>query len=359
MKSINIVTKAVSTKTTMPILECILINASEDGIKFTANDMELGIETEVEGTVQENGTVALEARLFSDIIRKFPDSDVSISSDNSFNTIIICEKAKFNIMGRDGEDFSYLPYVEKDTCISVSQFTLKELIRQTIFSIAQNESNKMMTGELFEISGDHMRVVSLDGHRISIRKIILKETYGEKKIIVPGKTLMEISKILSGGTEDMVDIYFTENHIVFEFEKTRVVSRLIEGNYFRVDQMLSNDYNTKVTVNKKELLDCIDRATLMVKEGDKRPIILNIADNVMELKITSQLGTMDEMIDITMEGNGIKIGFNPKFLIDALRVIDEETVDIYYMNPKAPCFIRDEKESYIYLILPVNFIDAP
>ncbi len=359
MKSINIVTKAVSTKTTMPILECILINASEDGIKFTANDMELGIETEVEGTVQENGTVALEARLFSDIIRKFPDSDVSISSDNSFNTIIICEKAKFNIMGRDGEDFSYLPYVEKDTCISVSQFTLKELIRQTIFSIAQNESNKMMTGELFEISGDHMRVVSLDGHRISIRKIILKETYREKKIIVPGKTLMEISKILSGGTEDMVDIYFTENHIVFEFEKTRVVSRLIEGNYFRVDQMLSNDYNTKVTVNKKELLDCIDRATLMVKEGDKRPIILNIADNVMELKITSQLGTMDEMIDITMEGNGIKIGFNPKFLIDALRVIDEETVDIYYMNPKAPCFIRDEKESYIYLILPVNFIDAP
>ena len=359
MKSINIVTKAVSTKTTMPILECILINASEDGIKFTANDMELGIETEVEGTVQENGTVALEARLFSDIIRKFPDSDVSISSDNSFNTIIICEKAKFNIMGRDGEDFSYLPYVEKDTCISVSQFTLKELIRQTIFSIAQNESNKMMTGELFEISGDNMRVVSLDGHRISIRKIILKETYGEKKIIVPGKTLMEISKILSGGTEDMVDIYFTENHIVFEFEQTRVVSRLIEGNYFRVDQMLSNDYNTKVTVNKKELLDCIDRATLMVKEGDKRPIILNIADNVMELKITSQLGTMDEMIDITMEGNGIKIGFNPKFLIDALRVIDEEFVDIYFMNPKAPCFIRDEKESYIYLILPVNFIDAP
>ena len=216
----------------------------------------------------------------------------------------------------------------------------------------------MMTGELFVINGDHLRVVSLDGHRISIRKIELKEEYGEKKIIVPGKTLMEISKILSGGTEDMVNIYFTENHILFEFDQTVVVSRLIEGNYFRVDQMLSNDYNTKVTINKKEFLDCIDRATLMVKEGDKKPIILNIADNVMELKITSQIGTMDEMIDIALEGNDIKIGFNPKFLIDALRVIDEETVDIYYMNPKAPCFIRDEKESYIYLILPVNFIDA-
>lgn len=358
LKSINIVMKAVSTKTTMPILECILIDASTDEIKFTANDMELGIETKVEGTVQENGIIALEARLFSEIIRKLPDSDVTISSDSNLNTLITCEKAKFNIMGRDGEDFSYLPYVEKDSCVHISQFTLKELIRQTIFSIAQNESNKMMTGELFEINQNHLRVVSLDGHRISIRKIELKEEYGEKKIIVPGKTLIEISKILSGGTEDMVDLYFTENHIVFEFDQTVVVSRLIEGNYFRVDQMLSNDYNTKVTINKKELLDCIDRATLMVKEGDKKPIILNIANDVMELKITSQIGTMDEMIDIVLEGDNIKIGFNPKFLIDALRVIDEETVDIYYMNPKAPCFIRDENETYIYLILPVNFIDA-
>ena len=127
----------------------------------------------------------------------------------------------------------------------------------------------------------------------------------------------------------MVDIYFTENHIVFEFDQTVVVSRLIEGNYFRVDQMLSNDYNTKVTINKKMLLDCIDRATLMVKEGDKKPIILNISNDMMELKITSQIGTMDELIDITLEGNDIKIGFNPKFLIDALRVIDEETIELY------------------------------
>ena len=358
LKAVNTVMKAVSSKTTMPILECILIDASADEIKFTANDMELGIETKVEGKIEEKGIVALEARLFSEIIRKLPENDVTITADEKLNTLITCEKAKFSIMGRDGEDFPYLPFVERDSRISISQFTLKEIIRQTIFSIAQNESNKMMTGELFEINQDQLRVVSLDGHRISIRKIELKEAYGEKKIIVPGKTLTEVSKILSGGTEDVVDIYFTENHIVFEFDNTVVVSRLIEGNYFRVDQMLSNDYNTKVTINKKELLDCIDRATLMVKEGDKKPIILNIADQVMELKITSQIGSMDEKIDIELEGSDIKIGFNPKFLIDALRVIDEETVDIYYMNPKAPCFIRDENESYIYLILPVNFIDA-
>lgn len=358
LKGVNTVMKAVPSKTTMPILECILIDASKNEIKFTANDMELGIETKVEGMIQEKGIVALEAKLFSEIIRKLPDNDVTITADERNNTLIVCEKAKFTIMGRDGDDFSYLPYVEHDYCITISQFTLKEVIRQTIFSIAPNDSNKMMTGELFEIKGNELKVVSLDGHRISIRNIELKSQYGDKKVIVPGKTLIEISKILSGGTEDLVDIYFTDNHILFEFDQTVVVSRLIEGNYFRVDQMISNDYETKVSINKKEFLDCIDRATLLVKEGDKRPIILNIAENVMELKISSQIGKMDELIDINLEGKDIKIGFNPKFLIDALRVIDDETIDIYYMNPKAPCFIRDEEQTYIYLILPVNFVDA-
>lgn len=356
LKSVNIVMKAVPSKTTMPILECILIDASTNEIKFTANDMELGIETKVTGMILEKGIIALDAKLFSEIIRKLPDNDVTITSDEKNNTLITCEKAKFNIMGKDGEDFSYLPYVERDDGITLSQFTLKEVIRQTIFSIAVNDSNKMMTGELFEINGNILKVNSLDGHRISIRKIELKSSYDTKKVIVPGKTLTEISKILSGESEQMVDIFFTDNHILFEFDQTIVVSRLIEGNYFRVDQMLSNDYDTKITINKKELLDCIDRATLLVKEGDKKPIIMNIADDVMELKITSQIGSMDELIDVILEGKDIRIGFNPKFLMDALRVIDDEQIDMYFMNPKAPCFIRDQKESYIYLILPVNFV---
>lgn len=143
------------------------------------------------------------------------------------------------------------------------------MIRQTIFSIADNDTNKMMTGELFEIEGNILKVVSLDGHRISIRKIELKEDYGQKKVIVPGKTLQEISKIIGGEAEALVDISFTKNHIVFEFDKTVVVSRLIEGEYFKIDQMLSSDYETKVRIHKKELLDCIDRATLLIKEGDK------------------------------------------------------------------------------------------
>ena len=160
---------------------------------------------------------------------------------------------------------------------------------------------------------------------------------------------------MSGEADSTVCLSFTDNHVVFEFDNTIVVSRLIEGEYFRIDQMLSSDYETKVKINKKELLSCIDRATLLVKEGDKKPIIINIMDEVMELRIKSQLGSMNEEIMISKEGKDLLIGFNPKFLIDALRVIEDEEVTIYLMNAKAPCFIRDEKESYVYLILPVNF----
>ena len=355
LHGVNIVSKAVPTRTTMAILECILIDASANEIKLTANDMELGIETKIEGEIAERGVIALDAKIFSEIVRKLPDSDVTIETDASFKTTITWEKAKFNIVGKSGDDFSYIPYIERNEPIVMSQFTLKEVIRQTIFSIADNDNNKLMTGELFEIEENDLKVVSLDGHRISIRNIELKNNYSHKKVVVPGKTLQEVSKILPGSAEDEVSIFLTDNHIVFEFENTTVVSRLIEGEYFKIEQMLSSDYETKVKINKRELLDCIDRATLLVKEGDKKPIIMNITDGTMELKINSFIGSMNEDIDIAKEGKDILIGFNPKFFIDALRVIDEEEVTLYMVNPKAPCFIKDDEGTFIYLILPVNF----
>lgn len=352
---INIVLKAVPAKSTMPILESIIIDVKEDTIKLIANDMELGIETVVKGQILETGSVALNAKVFSEIVRKLPENDVTIKTDSNYSTSILCEKAKFIISGKSSEEFPFLPRIEKENGVVLSQFTLKETIRQTVFSISDNDNNKIMTGELFEIKNNELKVVSLDGNRISIRKVILNNNYDEIKVIVPGKTLIELSKILSGEFEDEVTLYFTNNHVIFEFDDTIVLSRLIEGEYFKINQMLSNDYETKVTVNKKELLNCIDRATLLIKESDKKPIIVNISDKSIELKMNSSIGSMDEEIDIIKEGKDIQIGFNPKFLIDALKVIDDEEVDLYLINPKAPCFIRDKGENYIYLILPVNF----
>lgn len=354
LQGITTVSKAVSNKTTHPILSCILVEASGGIIKLTANDMEIGIESYVDGTVIEDGKVALEAKLFSDFIRKLPDSEISIESDKENKTLIKCERLEFNLPGKSGNDFSNLPVVSKDKYITISQFALRDVINQTIFSISDNENNKLMTGELFEVSNNRLSVVSLDGHRISIRYIDLKGDNSDIKVVVPGKSLSDISKIMNGGVDDPVNIYFNENNILFEFDNTKVVSRLIEGEYFRISHMLSVDYQIKMKINKREFLDSLDRATLLIKESDKKPIRLNIGDRNLGLKISSLIGSLNDEIDIEKEGNNLVIGFNPKLIIDALRVIDDENVTIYFNNTKSPCVIKDDAGSYIYLILPMG-----
>lgn len=355
LAALNIVSKAVSTKTTMPILECILIDVYSDIIKMTANDLELGIETVLDGKVIEMGRIAIEAKIFNDIVRKLPDSEVTIESTPDYKTIIRCEKAKFTLSSKSGEDFTELPEIQKEKKITISQFTLKEVIRQTIFSISDNENNKLMTGELFEIKNGKLTVVSLDGHRISLRNINLKEGGDDVSVVVPGKTLGELYKIINGGVDDMVNIYFTDNHILFEFENTVVVSRLFEGEYYKIVNMLSMDYKIKVEVNNKELLDCIDRASLLIKESDKKPIIVSIKDdNNMYLKVDTFMGSMNEELEIDKEGEEIIIGFNPKFVMDVLKVIDDEKITLYMKDAKSPCIIRDIEENYIYVVLPVN-----
>jgi len=355
LSALNIVSKAVSTKTTMPILECVLIEVYSDAIKLTANDLELGIETRLEGDIIEMGKIAIEAKIFMDIVRKLPDSEILIESTEDYKTVIRCEKAKFVIASKSGEDFTEIQEIEKDKKITISQFTLKEVIRQTIFSISDNENNKLMTGELFEVKDGKLTVVSLDGHRISLRNIELKDNPSDMKVIVPGKTLNDLSKIITGGVDDMVNIYFSDRHISFEFNDTIVVSRLLEGEYFKIIQMLSMDHKIKVKINNHEFLDCIDRASLLIRDSDKKPLIVSIKDdNTMYMKVDTMMGSMNEEIEIAKDGDEIIIGFNPKFLMDVLRVIDDEDIYIYMRDAKSPCIIRDDAGSYIYVVLPVN-----
>ena len=359
LNGVNIVSKAVPNKSTMSILECILINTTGDVISLTGNDTELGIETIIDGEIIERGIVALEAKGFSDFIRKLPDNDVTIEVDQSYRTYITCGKIETTFIGKSGEEYTYLPDIEKNNSIVMSQMSFRDIVKQTIFSVADNSDSssgqQTTKGELFEVFGDLMRLSSLDGHRISIRRLQLRDVYDAEKVIVPGKSLNEISKIVTGGAEDDIEISFSSNHIMFEFGNTKVVSRLIEGEFFDIDKMSSSNYDTKVTINRKDLMDCIDRASLFIKEGDKKPIIMNIQENNLTVSINSIIGSMNEDIDIENSGKELMIAFNPKFLLDALRVIDDEKVDLYMINAKAPCFIKNESESYIYVILPVNF----
>ncbi len=353
-QKVRTVSRAVAVHSTIPIMECILITAYDDEIRMTANNKELGIETIVPGRVLDQGDVALDAKVFSDIISKLPQSDVHITTDDNFVTFINCENSSFNISGRSGEDFAYLPQIENDNYISISEFALKQIIQKTIFAISSNESNITLTGELFEVHEDQLRIIALDGHRVSIRYEKLKDSYGDERVIVPGKTLNDLTKILEGDAEKEVNIYFTKNHVSFNFRDTLVISRLIEGKFIDVMRMVTDDYETKVTVNKADLYSCIDRSTLLSKENDRKPIVMHITDEYMTIDMKSSLGSMREEISVVKEGKDLTIGFNPKFFTDALREIEDEEVSLYMINYKCPCFIKNEEGTYIYMILPVN-----
>ncbi len=354
MQSISIVLKAVPSKTTLPILECIHIDATTDVVKFTTNDMELGIKTNVKGEIIEKGSTAINAKIFNDIVRKLPNNTITLTVDDKSNANIKCGNSNFNIPCHTGDDFPDIPSISQDKSMTISQFVFKEAINKTIFSIAPNDNNKLMTGELIDIKDGNMRIVGLDGHRIAIRniKVECEENYN---VIVPGKTLIEVSRIISSNLEDNMQIYFNSNNILFNFDDTIVVSRLIDGPYFSVNNFLISNYATKVKVNRKDLLDSIDRSSLLISESDKKPIIIDINDGELSINVASTLGSSSEKLDITKEGNDLKIGFNPKFMLDVLKSIDEEEVTIDLINAKSPCFIKDDEESYIYLVLPVNF----
>ncbi len=356
LNGVNIVSKAVPAKTSMSILQCILIKAEKGKITLTANDGELGIETFLEGKIEREGKVALDAKFFSDIVRKLPENDVTLDVDDNFVTKIICDQANINLIGKDGDEFPSLPKVNKTDNILISEFALREVIKQTIFCLADNNTNHMMNSELFEVSKDTLKVVALDGYRIAYRKINLKNTYNDIKVIIPGKTLNEISRILTGDANKEVVMYFEKNHVLFELENTTIVSRLVEGQYFNYEQMLNNDYETKIKIKGKDLYEGIDRGTLMLREGESKPIVFDVSDSFINLSIRTMVGEMNEKVYCNKTGKDIAIAFRPKFFLDVLKVLEEDEIDMYLINAKSPCIIRNEEDTYKYFILPVNFI---
>ena len=358
VNALSIVMKAVSTKTSSVILESILISASDNRVVLDATDTELSIQTEVDAVIVKAGGVVLNAKLFSEIVRKFDSTEslIELDVDNDFKTTIRCEQAVFNIMGIDPVEFIPMPKIDRDAFISLSQFSLKEVIRQTEFSTAISDINRMMGGELIDVKNNVAKFVTLDGHRMSIRNIELMGEYEDQKCVVPIKSLQEVMRIIDSDTQKNVNIYFSKDHILFEFDKTLVLSRILDGEFFRIESMLSNDYYTKVNVSRLKLQNAIEQSMILIRENEHKPMILDIENGMLKLSVNSSLGFMDAKVNIEKSGSDLKIAFNPKFLVDALKVIDDDFVNIYFTNAKSPCFIRDDKNTYTYLILPVNFI---
>jgi len=356
MTNINIVSKAVSVKSTLPILECILLSVDDNGFRMTSNDLELAIQTSyIKSDVTKTGSIALESRMFSEIIKKLPDQEVIIYTDEANMTFIKSGKAEFRILGQNSNEFPSLPAVEKNDEYTLSSNEFRNMIKQTIFSISATESKPTLTGELIEIENGSLNVVAVDSFRVSFRVAHIATEKPNRSVIVPGKSLNELSKILPTIDDSELSLYFTEKHILFETDNCIVISRLLEGEFLKYKQIFTDDYTTIIYANKQEILASLERSSLISKDSNKIPIKLKIEDDTLIITSNSETGRSYEEMPIEMDGNMLEVAFNPKYLIDAIKVIDTEKISIQFTTPLSPCIIKGHKSDlYKYLILPLR-----
>lgn len=357
---LNTALKAVSSRSTLPILQSFLLKSQKGELKCIGNDLEMGIEVTIPASIEEEGMIAVNARMFFEIIRKMPDGEITISSEGS-TVKIASAHSEFNINAEDSKEFIMLPQVERNNPLVLSQGILKKKISQTIFSISLDDNRKVLQGELFDIIDNRLNLVAIDGYRISIQTMNLKVNFPETSVIIPGKTLSEVQKILSSEETEEVSIYFTDKHVLFEIEQTIVVSRIIEGSFPKYMQMFSEDFKTSVEVNRHQLLYGIERAALLARESKKAPVKLELKDGNLIITSNTELGTVYEEIQIEQIGDNLVIAFNPRYLMEALKVIEEETVNLRLTISSNPCIIKpsinQENQDYKYLILPIRMVN--
>ena len=355
MEAITIVQKAVATRSTIAILDGILIEADQ-ALKLTGYDMELGIESTVEADIPEKGSLVLQSRMFGDIIRKMPEDILSIESTANQGVQIDCGNAHFTIKGMRAEDYPKIPIVEETRKITLKQQLLKEMIHQTIFAVSTDESRPILNGCFFKSEGKIIEMVAIDGFRLAMRKCEQEEEIPSMKFIIPGKALNEVGRILGTG-EATVDVYPSNNNILFDTGKVKIVSRLITGDYMNYKGIIPQTAETTVTVSPKIMMEAIERASLVITTEEKRyPVRLTMTDDdTMVVSANTEIGTVREEIGVSMTGNRIDIDFNPKYFLDALKVIDEDEISIVFNGSMGPCVIKPlDSNDFAYLVLPLR-----
>ncbi len=352
--AVNIVQKAVSTKTTLPILKGILLEAKNGNLKLVGNDLDIGIENHFKTDVIREGSIVISSKIFTDIVRKLPSADIEIEVDDDNNVYIRCENSDFKLVGQPAEEFPDLPYVEEYNTYSIDQDLLRNMIRQTIFAASQDETRPILTGSLIEIVNNEISMVAIDGYRLALRKAYIDSSV-DNKAVIPSKTLSEVNRILGNESEGTINISFTDKHILFSLDETKIVSRLLEGEFINYKQIIPRENESKAKVKTKDFLDSIERASLLAKEGKNNLIKLSIKDDIMSISSNVEIGSVKEDVRIELEGNDLDIGFNSKYLIEALKVIDSEEIDMEFTTSVSPCVIRpSDNDNYTYLVLPVR-----
>ncbi len=351
---IGISQKAINGKTTLELLKGILLSAKGDQLKLTGYDLEIGIETYTQAEVIQEGEIVVNAKLFGDIIRKLPDSFVEIETDDENNVYINCVNSRFKIKGDSAKEFPKLPDVSKEDLYNIPQDLLKNMIKQTVFAISQDQTKPILMGELLEIINGNISLVAIDGYRLAVKSCKIDNMITDAKVIIPGKALTDVNSLLSL-EEDDVKVGFDDKNAIFIISDTKIITRLLEGEFIDYKKLLPREHNSKVKLKTKSLLNSIERASLLSQSEKNNLIKLSIRDSVMAITSNTDKGNVYEEVALELEGDYLDIAFNSRYFLEGLKNIDSEEIFIEFTTNVNPCIIKPaDGAKYTYLLLPVR-----
>ena len=358
IKALNSVVKGVASKTTMPILEGILIQTNDNEIKLTTYDLEIGIEYIMECEVKEQGSTVVNAIMFSEIIRKLPDTEIYISLNDKNLLEIECEGSLYKLATMNPEEFPELPKIEIENSIEVDQNVLKNMIRKTIFAVSSEENRPIFTGCLFEIENNKLNLVAVDGFRLALRSIYLNKQTNNFSAVIPGKTLNEVNKIISDSFEP-VKIGVSKNQALFEMDNCKIVTRILDGEFLNYKNVIPSNWETRIRVNKNSIQNSFERISLIsasaIEKEKKYPVKVQVDIGKVIISCTNQTGDAKEELFVSTEGKNLEAGFKPKYFLDSLKAVEDEEVFIEFGTSISPCLIKSvENNDYTYMILPIR-----
>lgn len=353
--AISTTSRAVSPKSSIPALEGILLEAGSD-LRLTGYNLETGIRTIVPADIREEGTLVLGARLFGEIVRKLPDDIVTFQSEN-YMVNIKCGMSEFNILGTDPEEFPELPTVEYQNSLILPQSRLKAMISQTLFAVSDNESRPIHTGSLFEVDSNGLTIVSVDGYRLALRHEAIDKKEGAEtfSFVVPGAALSEVEKICSD-VDEPASVTQGARHVMFKVGDTMLVSRRLEGEFLAYRQAIPRNNTIHVEGETRALLSSIDRVSLIISDKLKSPLRCVFDSNLLKISTKTAIGDAYDECPLSGDGGGLEIGFNNKYLMDALKTAPADRLRLEFTSGVAPCVIlpAEGEENFVYMVLPVR-----
>ena len=352
------VEKAVAVRSTLPIIGNILIEAEENGLKFSANDLEMGIEMVIDAAISEKGSILAPAKTISGIVTKLPDGEVNVETEKNNQIKIVCGRSKFNIHGLATDEFPMLQKINTGIDLRIEAEELKEMIKQTIIAVSFDESKHVLNGIYVEVDESEIKFIATDGYRLAKRIATLKEKTKEGiQVIVPTKAMMEISKVLT--QEDFhgaVDITITKDHIAFNFDKVYLIVRLIQGKFPDYKQVVPAATKTEITMSRKDLFEAAERASIIASSSANIIKIETVDEKLLITANTANVGDASELLDIKIDGEkDIKIAFNVRLIMDVLKNIDEDNITLSLNSSLSPGLVKPKEDNeYIYVIMPIR-----